>query len=175
MTSVNKSRSADEQSRDYPVREDMAYQFKVWRFERWGWYGLVAVVLMALSGAFSRGPLSAREVHSRDGRVMLRYEIFHRSGSTNPMKIAVNSGRANSQVELELSGDLFEGFSIETLQPHPIKAVSSGQGVRYWLQTDVQGKATLYLMLRGDGLGGYSSRVSIPGSTPVELTQYILP
>lgn len=152
----------------------MAYQIKVWRFERWGWYGLVAVMLMAMLGAFSRGPLSARETHSRDGRVMLRYEIVHRNGSTNPLRIAVDSGRANSHVELEISRDLFEGFSIETLQPSPMKSVSSGQGVRFWLQTDDQGQATLYLMIRGDGLGGYSSRVCIPGSC-VELTQYILP
>ncbi|KPA99196.1 MULTISPECIES: hypothetical protein [Pseudomonas] len=172
---MNQPESADEQSRDYPVREDMAYQLKVWRFERWGWYGLVVIVLMALLGVFSRGPLSTRELHSQDGRVTLRYEIVHRNGSTNPMKIAVASGRAHSQVELALDGDLFEGFSIETLQPDPIRTVSSARGLRFWLQTDAQGQATLYLMLRGDGLGGYSSRVSIAGSSPVELTQYILP
>ena len=28
----------DLRSRDVPFREDMAYQLKVWRFERCGWY-----------------------------------------------------------------------------------------------------------------------------------------
>jgi hypothetical protein len=171
---MDKSQHADYQSRTYPVREDMAYQLKVWRFERWGWYALVAVMLSALLGVFSRGPLSAREVQSFDRKVTVHYEVFHRNGSTNPMKIVLG-GRENSPVELELSGDFLDGFSIESMQPEPIKVVSAGQGIRLWLQTDAQGQATLYLTLRGDGLGGYSSRVSVPGSSPVNLTQYILP
>jgi hypothetical protein len=162
------------QSRDYPVREDMAYQLKVWRFERWGWYVLVGVVLMAMLGVFSRGPLSARDAQSTDGKVTVRYELFHRNGSTNPMRVVV-SGRGNSQVELELSGDFLNGFSIETIQPDPIKAVSAGQGIRLWLQTDPQGHATLYFTLRGDGLGPYNTRISIPGSSPIDISQYILP
>lgn len=171
---MDEPRHSDFQSRNYPVRENMEYQLKVWRFERWGWYGLVAVVVMALLGVFSRGPISAREVHSTDGKVTVHYEIFHRSGSINPMKIVV-SGRENAQVEVDLSGDFLEGFSIETMQPDPIKAVSAGQGLKLWLQADPQGQAMLYLTLQGDGLGSYSSRIAVQGSSPVNLTQYILP
>jgi len=171
---MDKSQHTDYQSRTFPVREDMPYQLKVWRFERWGWYALVVVVLMALLGLFSRGPLSVREAQSFDRKITVHYEIFHRNGSTNPMKIVVN-GQESAPVALELSGDFFDGFSIESMQPEPVKVVSAGQGIRLWLQTDPQGQATLYLMLRGDGLGGYSSRVSGPSSPPLILTQYILP
>lgn len=90
------------------------------------------------------------------------------------MKIVV-SVRENAQVEVELSGDFLEGFSIETMQPDPIKAVSAGQGLKLWLQADPQGQAMLYLTLQGDGLGSYSSRIAVQGSSPVKLTQYILP
>ncbi len=34
----------DLHSRNYPVDEDMVLQRKVWRFERWGWYGLVVLI-----------------------------------------------------------------------------------------------------------------------------------
>ncbi|WP_161599969.1 hypothetical protein [Pseudomonas sp. MPC6] len=34
----DESDHTDYRSRDYPVREDMVHQVKVWRFERWGWY-----------------------------------------------------------------------------------------------------------------------------------------
>ncbi|VVM76155.1 hypothetical protein [Pseudomonas fluorescens] len=171
---MDEHQHSDLESRKHPVCEDMPYQLKVWRFERWGWYALVAVVLMGLLGVFSRGPLSAREVHSADGRLSAHYEIFHRNGSTNPMKIAV-SGRPESPVEIELSGDFLDGFSIESMQPEPVKSVSAGDGIKVWLQTDPHGRATLYLTLRGDGLGGYTSRLSVPGSSPVNVTQYILP
>lgn len=165
---------SDYQSREYPVREDMEYQLKVWRFERWGWYAFVAVVVIAIVGGFSRGPISSREAYSLDGKVTIYYEMLNRSGSANPMKVVVNS-RESSQVEVELVGEFLEGFSIETMQPDPMKSVSSGQGIKLSLQTDSQGQATLYLMLRSDGLGAYNSRISVPGSPPVNLTQYILP
>ena len=168
------SDNADMRSREHPIREDMAYQLKVWRFERVGWYVLVLVVLMGLMGVFSRGLLSSRDVRSEDGKVRVEYEMFHRNGSTNSMKITLSS-TSDSQVELELAGQLLEGFSIETLQPEPLRSRSSSQGIRLWLQTDLDGQATLYITLRGDGLGFYRSQISSPGTNSLKLVQFIFP
>jgi hypothetical protein len=100
--------------------------------------------------------------------------MFHRNGSTNSMKISVN-GAPESTVELELAGDILEGFSIETLQPEPACARSSAQGIRLWVQTDTQGQAELFVTLRGDGLGLFHSRIVLPGSNDVKLAQFIFP
>lgn len=164
----------DLQSRDYPVREDMAYQAKVWRFERGGWYVLVLLVVLGLLGLFSRGVISTREVSSDDGHLHAEYEMFHRNGSTNAMKINL-SGKPDATLELDIGGELLEGFSVETLQPQPLRSRNSAQGMRLWLQADGQGQATLYLTLRGDGLGLFRSRIESPGSTGVELVQFIFP
>ena len=164
----------DLHSRKFPVREDMAYQLKVWRFERCGWYMVVLLVVLGLAGLFSRGLLSTRDVRSEDGRVRVQYEMFHRNGSTNSMNISV-SGAPESTVELELAGEILEGFSIETLQPEPARARSSGQGIRLWLQTDTQGQADLFITLRGDGLGLFHSRIVLPGTNDVRLAQFIFP
>jgi hypothetical protein len=161
-------------SRSYPVSEDMAYQLKVWRFERVGWYVLVLVVVLGLMGVFSRGLISSRDVRSDDGKIEVEYEMFHRNGSTNPMKISVNA-TPNTAVELELAGQLLEAFSIETLQPEPLRSRSSSQGIKLWLQTDLDGQATLYITLRGDGLGFFRSRIASPGTNGVNLEQFIFP
>ena len=168
------SHHSDYHSREFPVRENMAYQVKVWRFERLGWYALVLLVILGLLGLFSRGPLSTRDAHGVDGKVRVQYEMFHRNGSTNPMQISV-IGAPNATVELDLDGSLLEGFSIETLQPEPIRASSAGQGMKLWVQTDTDGRANLHLTLRGDGLGLYKSKISSPGATPVTLDQFIFP
>jgi hypothetical protein len=170
----DESGHTDYHSRDYPVREDMAHQVKVWQFERWGWYFLALVVLLALLGLFSRGPLSTRDVQGDDGKVRVQYEMFHRHGSTNPMQISL-SGAPNATVELELTGALLDGFNIETVQPQPLRAISAGHGMRMWVQTDAQGQANLYLTLRGDGLGLFRSRVASPGVMPVNIDQFIFP
>ncbi|WP_027613501.1 hypothetical protein [Pseudomonas sp. URIL14HWK12:I6] len=161
-------------SRSYPIREDMAYQLKVWRFERVGWYVLVLVVVLALVGLFSRGLISSREVRSDVGKIRVEYEMFHRNGSTNSMKVSVNA-TPDTAVELELAGQLLEGFSIETLQPEPLRSRSSSQGIRLWLQTDLDGQAKLYITLRGDGLGFYRSQIFSPGTNGIKLVQFIFP
>lgn len=163
MTDI--SRHSEYRNRDYPIREDMAYQVKVWRFERGGWYALVLMMVLALCGLFSRGPLSTHEAHGSDGKVRVQYEMFHRHGSSNPMKITV-IGLANAPVELELAGELLDGFSIESLLPEPIRASSAGQGMKLWLQTDFQGRASLYLTLQGEGLGLFHTRIASPGAEP---------
>jgi hypothetical protein len=164
----------DFQSRDYPIREDMSYQMKVWRFERFGWYLLVLLMVCGLIGLFSRGLLSTRDVSSVDGNIRVEYEMFHRNGSMNSMKISVN-GKPETQIELDLSGEMLEGFSIESLQPEPMRSRSLSQGMRVWVQTDNQGQATLYLTLRGDGLGFFRSLITTPGSLGVKLDQFIFP
>lgn len=164
----------DYQSRDYPVREDMVYQIKVWRFERCGWYALVILVLLGLLGFFSRGPISSRDIHGSDGKVRVQYEAIHRSGSSNPMTISL-VGAPDVAVQIELSGELLDGFTIESLQPTPVRTSSAGGGMKLWVQTDTQGKANIYLTLRGDGLGVFSTRVVSPGTAPLILNQIIIP
>ncbi|MBC3269895.1 MULTISPECIES: hypothetical protein [unclassified Pseudomonas] len=171
------SRDADHpdlHSRQIPIREDMAYQRKVWRFERCGWYALVLCMVLGLLGLFSRGPISSQDVRSADGAVRVEYDRFHRNGSTNPMKVSVR-GAPQATVEVELNGELLEGFSVETMQPPPLRARSAAQGLHLWLQADTQGQATLYLTLRGDGLGLYRSTVKAAGAESVTLTQFIFP
>ncbi|HWH87749.1 MAG TPA: hypothetical protein VNV36_13370 [Pseudomonas sp.] len=164
----------DLRSRQYPVQEDMAYQLKVWRFEHVGWYLLVLCMVLGLLGLFSRGVLSSQDARSDDGKVRVQYEMFHRNGSTNALKLSVHAA-PEATVELDIGGELLDGFSIETMQPEPVRMRSSAQGMRVWLQADAQGQATLYLTLRGDGLGLYRSHIRAAGSNDVPLTQFIFP
>jgi hypothetical protein len=164
----------DLHSRDYPIREDMSYQIKVWRFERFGWYVLVLLMVFGMIGLFSRGLVSTRDVYSEDGNLRVEYEMFHRNGSINSMKISV-SATPETQVELSLAGEMLEGFSIESLQPEPLRSRSLSQGIRVWVQTDNHGQATLYLTLRGDGLGFFRSHITTPGKPGVTLDQFIFP
>lgn len=164
----------DAHSREYPIREDMAYQRKVWRFERYGWYGLVLLILLALAGLFSGGILSAKNVRSQDGEVRVEYEMFHRYGASEPMKITVK-GAADSTVEVALEGELLEGFTVETLLPEAVRARGDSQGIRLWVRTDSQGQASLYLSLRSNGVGLFRSRIATASSRGVALDQFIFP
>jgi len=47
--------------------------------------------------------------------------------------------------------------------------------MRMWVQTDAQGQASMFLTLRGDGLGLFRSSILLPGTSNVKLTQFIFP
>ncbi|MBC3362413.1 hypothetical protein [Pseudomonas sp. SWRI154] len=164
----------DHRSREFPVREDMVFQHKVWRFERVGWYILVLLVILTLLGLFSRGPLSSRELQSADGTIAVEYEAFHRNGSTNPMVLRLK-GAPNAVLEVELGGDWLDAFDVQSVQPQPIRSAAAGQGVKLWIQADGQGQANLHLSLLSEGLGTYHSRIVIPGGATVSFNQFIFP
>ncbi|MGL6244475.1 hypothetical protein [Pseudomonas sp.] len=171
---MNDRQEDDFRSRNFPVNEDMAFQRKVWRFERVGWYALVLIVLLTLAGLFSKGPLSSRALVSPDQKLMIEHELFHRSGSTSSMVIHVQAN-PHQTVELQITGDFLQGFSIDTLQPDPLRSSTADQGIKWWLQADAAGKSTLYLTVRSDGLGLYESQVVTPGAKALKVTQFIYP
>lgn len=171
---ADRSEQDDHRSRVFPVREDMALQHKVWRFERVGWYVLVLLVILTLLGLFSRGPLSSRELQSADGTIGVEYEMFHRNGSTHPLILRLK-GAPDAVLAIELGGDWLEGFDVQTVQPQPLRSAAAGQGVTLWVQADRQGQAILRLSLLGEGLGAYQSRIAMPSGAQVTFSQFIFP
>lgn len=164
----------DLHSRNYPVSEDMTLQRKVWRFERWGWYGLVVLMGLTLAGLFSKGPLSSAEVRSADGQLRVEYQRFLRNGATDALVIHVQ-GRAREPLEVELSGALLQGFNVQMLQPQPLKASTAGDGMKMWVLSDDDGHAMLHVTLNSDGVGSFQTKVALASGASVGLSQFIYP
>ena len=162
------------QSRQQPVREYMGLQRKVWRLERLGWYVLVVTVLLTLGGLFSKGPLSSRQLHSADGRLQVHYQALLRGGSAASLVVHMR-GSAGQPLELEVGGELLQGFSVESLLPQPLKASAVGQGLRLWLLADADGRASLHLRLRSEGAGRYATRVALAAGPALTFEQFIYP
>lgn len=168
-------------SRRHPVREDMPMQQRVWRFERVGWYVLVAIVLLALAGLFGNGLLSDAQVVSQDGRVVsqdgrvrVEYQRLSRSGTTDRLFITVQ-GTPGQPVEVQLEGSLLRDASIETLQPEPQRSMSHGQALLFQLGTKEDGVATLYLTLRSEHVGTLEGSVRAGPKSAVHFSTFLYP
>ncbi|WP_460135240.1 hypothetical protein [Pseudomonas sp. S1_E04] len=165
----------DLRDRCYPVREDMALQHKVWRFERVGWYALLLLIGLTVAGLFSKGPLSTAETRSADGSLRVEYQRFLRNGASDVLVIHI-AGRAREVLEVQIKGEWLRGFEVEMLQPPPIKASAAGEGVTFWVLGDNHGQAVLHLALRSDGVGRFDTQVALPQhSASVRLSQFIYP
>lgn len=164
----------DLHSRNYPVDEDMVLQRKVWWFERLGWYGLVTLIGLTLAGVFSKGPLSSAEGRTADGQLRVEYQRFLRNGSSDELIFHLQ-GKPREPIEVEISGELLRGFEIEMLQPQPLKASAAGEGVRLWVLSDNAGQAIVHLTVRSDGVGSFTTRVSLPTGASLGFSQFIYP
>jgi hypothetical protein len=161
-------------NRQHPVKEDLDLQRKIWRFERVGWYLLLAVVVLTLCGLFSRGLLSSTQAVSSAQNLTVDYERFHRNGSMDSMVIHAK-GLQGRPITLLLNTAMMDGFSVESMQPLPIKSLGSRDGIRLTLETDKQGEASLYITWRSDGIGIFKSLVGIDGGDQVSFSQFIYP
>ena len=164
----------DLHSRNYPVDEDMVLQRKVWRFERLGWYGLVVLIGLTLAGLFSKGPLSSAAASTADGQLRVGYQRFLRNGSSDKLIVHLQ-GKPREPLEVEISGELLRGFEVEMLQPQPLKASAAGEGVRLWVLSDNAGQAIVHLTVRSDGVGSFTTRVSLPTGASLGFSQFIYP
>ncbi|MEQ7920353.1 hypothetical protein ABQX22_14255 [Xanthomonas sp. WHRI 1810A] len=162
------------QNRQHPVAEDFQLQRKVWRFQRVGWYVLLGVVVLTLLGVFSRGPLSSLTAVSTQGDLTVDYERFHRGGGANSMVIHT-TGLPGTPVTLLISKAMLEGFSIESIQPQPLRSMGTPDGLSLTVPADKQGRATLYLSWRSSGIGLFNSDISRVGGGHVPITQFIYP
>lgn len=69
-------------SRRHPVQEDIPMQQRVRRFERVGWYVLVAIVLLALAGLFGEDDIleSVRDSQGIEHIEQVKFAIVERNG-----------------------------------------------------------------------------------------------
>jgi len=161
-------------SRSYPIEEDMPNQRSAWRFERVGWFGLLMLVGLTLAGLFSKGPLSQVEPQSSDGSLKVRYERFSRNGAQDDV-IVTAKGAPNCMLYLVLNGELFEGLSIEGLNPQPAPLRSKGRDLVIPMLADEDGTATLYLTVRSNGVGLLKGRARLLSGSEVAIPKFIYP
>lgn len=161
-------------SRQFPVHEDMRMQQRVWTFERFGWYALVLIMLLALAGVFGNGPLSNAEAISADGNLRVQYQRLSRSGTVDDLRITVR-GTPGKPVTLTLDGTLLREASIETMQPEPQSSMSRGQALLLQLGTSEDGVATLYLTVRSEYVGTLQGLVEAGTGTSVSFSTFLFP
>src|SRR5690606_2707557 len=106
--------------REYPIAEDMTFQRISWTAERAGWAGVVLLMLLALAGLFSVGPLSSTAASDESGALSVRYQHFQRSGAGSIMAVTI-APLDGSGVRLRFDAEFLSAFTIERVQPEPLE------------------------------------------------------
>ncbi|WP_448681140.1 hypothetical protein [Pseudomonas nicosulfuronedens] len=163
---------ADFSQREFPVPERMEDQRLAWKLERVSLIVLIGIILLALTGVFSSGPLSSARVASDGGRIEVEYERFERLGSSSRLHITLR-GEANQPARLRLDGDLLGAHDLQSLQP-PLPARSWLGGMELQGQLDQRGELHLYLALLATQAGLLAHRFEYAGEQ-LQFRQFVYP
>lgn len=126
----------EQDSRSYPVREDMRLQYAFWAWERATWVALALILLLALSGLFAHGPLSRRTV--KDAALSLTYERFQRVTSVARLTATI-AGPAADEVSLRLNPSFVDNFQVGDIEPHPSSSSAGPFGLELVFRAPTEG------------------------------------
>lgn len=160
--------------RTHPIREDMGFQRRFWTCQRLGWLGMAAVVLLALAGLFSNGPLSRTAVGAVDGPIRVEADRFLTQGSSAVWTIQLASQGA--ETPLLVGPGFARDVTIETLQPEPLRATNAPAGLRLVFATPPgTGRLTVRLTGRTERAGTIRAAFAAAGGEGASITHVVYP
>ncbi len=119
------------------LEEDIGFQKREWKFERFGWFIMLLVFLASLAGLLGRKGLIWDQTTAGNKNTGLEakyYQFLHRE---TPAEFQVVMKSADSR--LELQSQSFEKLKIENILPKPSKMEYHQDKILLWFEPDVQG------------------------------------
>ncbi|BCG08535.1 hypothetical protein [Buttiauxella agrestis] len=168
-----KTTPADKSS--LPIVEKPFWLSFEFQLRRIGFALLLAIVIAAMVGLFSRGYISDARIVNDSGTLRIDYEKYSRLMSDVDMKITSSQIRENRN-RIILGGDFMDSFRIDTLQPQPDKMYSlNGKMVLEYSVSAPGSEQTLWLSLTPMKFGATHSTVAIDNGPEITLHQFIYP
>lgn len=162
----------DFSAREYPIPERIESQRRAWKMERVSLLLLLGILLLALGGVFSSGPLSTARKASGDSRLQVDYERFERLGASSRLHITLR-GEPGAEARLRLTGDILTHHDVQSLQPQ-LPSRSWQGGLELQGRLDERGELHLYLALLAARAGLLTQRLDYAGQT-LEFRQLVYP
>jgi hypothetical protein len=160
---------------DIQVNEDLSFLRKEWRFQRIGWFLMLLFVLVGLSGALGRGPLS-KATDGDSNSLAISYERIIRHSADTQLQLALGRALREDTVRVYITAGYLQAFEVRNIIPEPISSGVRGPYAYYDFVRDPRTQfsgITLHLISES-----YWTRRAIlftSGAAPLHVHQFILP
>lgn len=141
--------------------------------ERIGWAGMVIIVLAALLGVFSEGPLSRAEI--TDGQQTLHYQRMLRVERAEEMVLMAEGLPAGEEVVLHLGPELAGTTLVERSIPAADGEEGDPSGVGLRFTVPASGRLKVVLTVRPRQPGLVRQEIGLVGHAPLRFSQMIWP
>jgi hypothetical protein len=162
------------------IDEDRAFQNRMWRIERIGWWSIAGILLAAAAGLFGHGPLSRTTLELTDYRqpaqvMVLDFDRFGRAHSESQFIFSRPAGpRQAPTFTLWLSGDYLTDVEILRITPDPVSQEPVLSGVRYRFHLE-EGAQTVIFRFKAERGGRLSGAFRLNDGPPAAFRQWLFP
>jgi hypothetical protein len=154
---------------DFALREDPAFQARVWATQRIAWFVFLAIPLLALTGLFAHGALS-RQTAGAARQFSVDYEAYQRV--TALTKFVIHAAPAATS-DVRLGPSFQQTYEIESIAPQPTRSAAGEDGLHLTFEhSSGPLDAVIWARPRRFGHAGF---VAEGGGTAVILNIFVYP
>lgn len=162
---------------DLEVDQDLRFQEREWTIQRFGWAVILLLIVLALLGLFSTGPLSTATAGDTDGPLAVDYQRFVRHDGRSTLTVRVDSDQVTAdEVEIWLTDTYFDKVEVQQITPDP-QEVRAGDGrlVYTFAVEDMTQPFQASFSLRPQHIGRLSAEVGVTDGSSVGFDQLSYP
>ena len=157
------------------LEQDLAFQKRSWRVQRFAWVVLALMLAAALAGFAGSGPLTRASRAAHDGRFLVDYERFARMQAPSRLRVhfsqeAVRAG----EVRIWFDRGYIEKTRLEQIVPPPKGAEVGEKRLTYVFAVEDGQSAMIIFDLQFQTFGRVSARLGT-GETALDFEQLVYP
>jgi hypothetical protein len=162
---------------NFEIDQDLSFTRWEWIAQRVGWGVMGLVVISALLGVFSSGPLSRTTVTSMDARVSLQYDQFVRYLAPTVLQVRLQSeANRDRQTRLWLDRHYLQGVEVQQITPQPQRVEAAAERFTYVFNLTAGGQpTTVTFHVQLNTMGPLSGRIGLDNGPPLSFSQFVYP
>lgn len=163
--------------RSIELYEDVDFQRRQWRWQRFGWVLMCLFAAAGLLGYFGDGPYSAGVASSTDGALRLDYERFARRDAVSRLRVTLApQALVDGHVELRVGNDYLRNVQIHAITPEPEQSIAGAEDVAYRFAGAASGRElVIWFVVETQKAGMQQLRIGASGGTGLAARQLVFP
>jgi hypothetical protein len=157
------------------VGEDLDFQRKWWKFERFIWIVFLVLLICDVLGLFGRGWLANAQRETPDHALNLKYERIERAST--PSIMTLNFGPAaiqNGEIKVFVSDSVVKPLGAQRIAPQPSVSQVGNGGITYTFAAS-QSPAVVQIQLEPSFPGIHRFRIQPIGSSAIDASVFVVP
>lgn len=171
-----KSRARKLPANGLDLDDEIEFQHRSWRFQRWGRLGVLLFVIAAAVGFFGGGLIGDQVARDPTNQLEVTHPRFARHDSAYDIRITIDRALVrDNRVAFRIDHSLLENLIVEGLLPEPDSVEQRDDGVVFNFKSDASGALRIDGYFRTRGYGASRGKLDVVGGPTVELRHFIYP